>query len=284
MRRSGVLAGVFAFGSTSLLQASLVWPDEPARCRGQREHDGDRHEREPGEQHAADPSPAALGRRTGGGEEADGEARQQQDGHQQHQQRPELVPGVDARGHRRAVLGQAVLGERPQHDRRRSERGADQRRHGAQAQRHRGEPDHQAHSERDQRPARVGEHHAHEHDAEQRPGQGVDDVGARAPRRQPQQRRHAERRHQPDAVPVLERSAQAGIELVGGQGAGEHLGQQRPRAHGDRAARDAVEQLGPAPGSEPHERDRAGERRQIGERAVGLQPRVGRRQRPQDGE
>ncbi|CAA9511766.1 MAG: hypothetical protein AVDCRST_MAG69-2508, partial [uncultured Solirubrobacteraceae bacterium] len=42
----------------------------------------------------------------------------------------------------------------------------------------------------------------HEQDRHPRPGQRVDRGVAVAPRRQPQERRHAERRHAADGVPV----------------------------------------------------------------------------------
>ena len=63
---------------------------------------------------------------------------------------------------------------------------------------------------------------------------------AGAARGQPQQRRHAERRHQPDRVPVAERLAQARERLVGRERVREDLRQQRPAADEQAAERDAV--------------------------------------------
>ena len=60
------------------------------------------------------------GRRPLGREEADRQPGAEQRDEQQQQQRPELVAGVDAHGHRRAVDGQPVLRERPQRRRHRA--------------------------------------------------------------------------------------------------------------------------------------------------------------------
>ena len=115
-----------------------------------------------------------------------------------------------------------------------------------------------------------------------RPRERVDRRAARAPRREPQQRWHAQRRHQPDGVPVAERLAQAGEGLVGREPLGEHLGHERPAAHEHAAEADAVEHRCPAIGHEPHEREPSGQGGDVGERAIGLEPRVGGRQRPVD--
>ena len=116
------------------------------------------------------------------------------------------------------------------------------------------------------------------------PGERVDRGVAGAARGEPQQRRDAERRGQADAVPVVERRAQARERLVGRERGREDLGQQRPAAERDGRDRDAAEQRAPAAGREPAEREPARERGEVGERAVGLEPRVARHQRPRDRE
>ena len=130
--------------------------------------------------------------------------------------------------------------------------------------------------QRQQRAARVGEHQRHvEQQPERRPGERVDRGVAGAPRGQPQQRRHAERRHQPDRVPVAERLAQARERLVG---APARSGRPWSPAPSRRRARTPARRPRAPPPSgprhEPHERQRARERDQVGERAVRLLPRV----------
>ena len=116
------------------------------------------------------------------------------------------------------------------------------------------------------------------------PGHASALTAARPERRapEPQQREHADRRGQPDRVPVVERSAQPRVGLVLGERAGEDLRQQRPGAHGDARERDPVQDRRPAPGRQARERHRAGERRQVREGAVRLDPGVRRSERPDD--
>ena len=121
--RSGVLPGVRACGSVSLVQASAGLAADPARGGGERDQDRDGHEREQAEQAAAGVAAHARVGRVLRREEADREPGRAEQRDEQQQQRAELVAGVDAGGHRRAVDGQAVLGERPQHDRHGGQRG-----------------------------------------------------------------------------------------------------------------------------------------------------------------
>jgi hypothetical protein len=108
------------------------------------------------------------------------------------------VAGVDACGHRRAVGRQAVLRERPRHHRRGAEHAGGEDGDRAQPQRHDQEPQADPEHERGQRSARVRQHQAHEQHAHRRPRERVRGGVARAARGQPQHRRNAQRRHQPD--------------------------------------------------------------------------------------
>ena len=152
----------------------------------------------------------------------------------------------------------------------------------AQAQRHEREPQRQPDADGDQRATRVGQQQRHGEDAERGPGEHVHGRVAGAARGQPQHGRDRQRGGEPDAVPVVERRAQAGEQLVLGQRAREHLGQQRPRAQEHAGDRDRAQQRAPAPGREPAEREPARQRAEVAEHAVGLQPRLRRRERPAD--
>ena len=109
-------------------------------------------------------------------------------------------------------------------------------------------------------------------------------AAARAARAEPDQRRDAERGHQPDGVPVAERRAQPRVGLRLGQPLREDLRQQRPARDEDARERDPVQHRVPAAGREPGERHRPGEGHQVGERPAALDPRVRRRQRPEHGD
>ena len=113
------------------------------------------------------------------------------------------------------------------------------------------------------------------------PGERVERGVAGAPRAEPQQRRDAERRGEADAVPVVERRAQARERLVGRERGGEDLGQQRPagRARRRRSRSPASSALQLPGRSRPSASPPASDG-EVRERAVGLQPRVAGHQRP----
>jgi hypothetical protein len=189
---------------------------------------------------------------------------------------------VDAGGERHVVGRERVAREGPGDHGPRGRRGGQQRQHPAQTQRHGGEPHAEPEQQRQQRAARVGEHDAGEQQPEPGPGERVGGRMPGAARGQPQQRRDAERGHQPDCVPVAEGLPQARVGLVGGERAGEDLGQQGPPAHDEAGQRDAVQHRRPAPRRHPHEREPARERRNVGEGPVGLEPGVAGGDRPHD--
>ena len=111
-----------------------------------------------------------------------------------------------------------------------AERARGQDGHAAQAQGHDREPQRAPHAQRQQRAARVGEQEGHDEQSERRIGERADGRMARAPGAQPQARRPRGGGHEAHGVPVAERLAQAGVDLVGVQRAGEDLGQQRVAA------------------------------------------------------
>ena len=122
--------------------------------------------------------------------------------------------------------------------------------------------------QRDQRAARVGEHHRHQQHADRRPGERVGGRVAGAAGGEPQHRRHAERGHQPDGVPVRERLAQPRVRLVRSQRGGEDLGQQRPAADEQAAGADA-DDAAPASGPARAVRARCRRRTRPGRRTCG---------------
>ena len=282
MRRSGVLPGVAAFGFVSSSQAFGDLPVDAARRAGERDQEDHRDHGEHAEQDASRDPLGVRRCRPLGGDEARGEAEREQQRQHQQQQRAELVAGVGPHLDRQLVGAQAGHRERPADERRGTGAGAEQHDRAAQAQRHDGEPEREPEHEREQRAARVGEHQRDLEQRDARPRERVDRRPAGAARAQPQQRHHADRGGQADGVPVVERRAQPRVGLVLGQRAGEHLGQQRPRAHRHACERDPVQDRRPVPGREPRERHRAGERGQVGERAVRLDPGVRRGERPDD--
>ena len=192
------------------------------------------------------------------------------------------MAGADAQAQRDAVLGQGVLRERPQRHERRAEPAAGQHRRAAQAQGDGGEPERAADQQRQQRAARVGEHERDEHDPQAGEGERVERRRALAARAQPEQRRHGHRGGQADRVPVAVGRAQPRVELVGVQRAREDLGGQRVTADDDAGQRDAAEHARPAVGERAHEGERRREHRDVGERPVGLDPRVGGLRGPGD--
>ena len=280
VNRSGVLAGVAAAGFVRVCQASEVWPlSPPGEVATAIKSATSTPARPPSRARPASFRVRGAGGRCGG-EEGCRQPGHQQQGGQQQEQRAELVPRVRTSGQRNLVGRQRVARERPRHHRCGRDARRQQRRHRPQPQRHDREPEHQPERERQQAAARIGQHQADEQDPQPRPCERVDDRRAGAPRGDPQERRHAERRHQPDRVPVAERLAQAGERLVGRQRLGEDLGGQRPPADEHAAQPDPAQDRRPAPRHEPHQRQRARERRHVGERPARLEPRVGRRQRP----
>ena len=199
---------------------------------------------------------------------------------QQHAQREARVRAIRRD---QVVLGERLLGEGPADDPRRGQAGCQQRDRAAQPQRHEREPEREPDAEREQRAARVGEHQADEQEAERGIGERAARGVAGAPRSQPQQGRHAERCHQPDGVPVAERRAQAGDELVLGEPLRETpwsaaLQRRSPR----RPVRHPASTAPPRPGARRARRQRSGERGQVGEDAIGLEPRVRGVDRPSD--
>ena len=202
------------------------------------------------------------------------------------QQRAELVARVGAGGHRRLVDGEPVLLERPQHERGGGDRASDQRRDGAQAQRHGGHPHGEPDRQRHQRAARVGEHQAHQHAI---PSSGhasaLSDRRAGAPRGQPHQGGDGERRHQPDQFQYSKGARRRACCSSAASEAGKTLVSSAHSAHQDRAEQDAVQQLRPAAAAASRTSATApGEHGQVRERPVGLDPRVGGRERPHDRE
>ena len=136
------------------------------------------------------------------------------------------------------------------------------------------------HGQRQQRAARVGEQEGDDEQSERRIGERADGRVARAPRAEPQARRPGGGGHEPHGVPVAERLAQAGVDLVGVQRAGEDLGQQRVAAHDHAGQHDAAQQRRPALREEPYQGDAGHHGGQVAERAVGLDPRARRARRP----
>ena len=257
-------------------------PAQSARGERERTDEGDRHERE--EDEDEDPGlPARLerGRALGAGE-ADGQPGGEQDEDHRDQGDAELVAGRRALGQRHVVGAQRVRGEGPEADQAAAEGARGQDGHAAQAQRHDGEPHRAPHAQRQQRAARVGEQEGHGEQSERRIGERADGRMARAPGAQPQARRPRGGGHEAHGVPVAERLAQAGVDLVGVQRAGEDLGQQRVAAHHHAGEDDAPEQRGPAVREEPHQGHAGHHGGQVAERAVGLDPRAGGLDRPGD--
>ena len=133
------------------------------------------------------------------------------------------------------------------------------------------------------RAARVRHHEHRQQDRQRRDAERPEDPAA-AVWRAPAQM-HAgmpERGGETGRVPVVERCLQAADRVVGVKRAGEHLDQQGIRADRRRRGRDGAEHRRPALGRDPRDRDRRAERRQVGERAVGLDPRVVGLDRPRD--
>ncbi len=97
---------------------------------------------------------------------------------------------------------------------------------------------------------------------------------------EPQQPGQAHRGGEPDGVPVAERLAQAGVDLVRVQHPGQHLRHERVPGDEDRAQRDRAQHRRPAAAGEMRERDGRRERGEVGEMAVRVDPRVGRVDRP----
>jgi hypothetical protein len=217
-----------------------------------------------------------------GREEARDEAHRQQAEQQQEGQRAELMPGVLAHGERQLVRREAGHRERPCDQRDRARRGAEEHDGAAQPKRRDREPDDQPHPEREERAARVGEHQHELEQGDARPGERAGDGAARAARAEPDQRRDAERGHESDGVPVVERRAQPGVGLLRRERLGEHAREQRPRRDDHAGEREAVQQRRPAAGGEPRERHRPREGREVREGAARLDPGVRRRQRPRD--
>ena len=285
--RSGVLAGVRAFGSVSWFQALETWPSIAAGRGGERDQ-----RRSPARARARR---ARRGRRAGAcarrrralrGREVRRRARRPA------APRPSAAAARRTRGpaSTRAAIGarsvvspscanaHATSGAAPSTP-------AASAASAAQAQRHDEEPDRRAPiSQRDQRAARVGEHQAHEQQA---------DAPARPARWPPRGRSggrrataSAARRAPPSARPSSStRTARAAARTSrpAASEAGKHLRQQRPARRSSRQpAPMPMTMRRPAARQQPHERDAGGEHGQVGERAVRLDPRVGGRQRPQD--
>ena len=173
-----------------------------------------------------------------------------------------------------------VARERPRdHRAPRPRAAAEQRQRAAQPQRHDREPERQA--DQRARAARRASRRASAHveqQAERRPGERVD--RRRGPSAARPATAAAARPARPSARPrSSSRTARAAARSVSSRASapGKTLVSSAHAAHDHAAERDAVEHRRPAAGREPHERERAGERRQVGERAVGLQPRVGGR-------
>jgi hypothetical protein len=97
----------------------------------------------------------------------------------------------------------------------------------------------------------------------------------RAPRPEPQAARDTERPGEADGVPIAERLAQAGVGLVGIQGAGEDLGEQGVATDHDGRDDSRAEERGPAVRRDPHERHAGREHDGVRQRPAGLDPAVG---------
>ncbi len=280
MRRLAVLAGVCALGSVSFLKA----PEKPPSCAPMDATPAIADHRDEADQRPPRELPRPLPRLAELAEEADGQPRAHQQHELQQEQDAEGVAVVGAGGRGQVLRRQAAGVEGPGDDADRGDHGGGEGRGAAQAQRHDCEPGGEAHDERKDRPARVGEHQADEQRAERGEGERVEGGVPRAAAGQPQHRRDAHRRRQADGVPVAERRAQAGGALVGRERLREDLRQQRVDADDRAAEPDAGEHCAPAGRREPGEGEGAAERGQVGERAIGLEPgRVGI-ERPGDGQ
>ena len=196
--------------------------------------------------------------------------------------RPSRCPARAARRQRDVVVGQRRLLERPRDHGRRGHSGDRQQRERPQAQRHQHEPQRRADDRGEHRAARVGEHERDQQQRERRGGERVEDAVALAAGAEPQARRDPERRRQPDRVPVVKRRLQAREAVAGVEALGDHVAEDRVGGEHDRRDQQARDHAAPARADQPHERDRAGEGRRVGERAVGLEPGVGGRDRPAD--
>ena len=212
VRRVGLLSGSAAAGSVACFQALETWPSmPPGRVGEQQDRDGrDGQRARTISARVARRRARALGR-VDRGEEADGEAGDRQRRRSAGAAAAERLAGVDAHGERGAVRRSGRPARTPT---RRAAAVATSTppsvASAAQPQRHEREPQRRARSPTaSSAPRENASSRQTISDAEAGPGEHVERGVAGAARGEPQQRRDAERGGQPDAVPVVERRAQA---------------------------------------------------------------------------
>ena len=259
---------------------------EPARGGGQREHGGDRDQRQHRDERGSDLPPARLGH--GRACEQDGHSPagsdEQYERDEQHDR--EAVAGGDPRRQRGVIVGERRLVGGPQRRDRAPEHARDEHEHAAQPHRHPDKPDRQRDHRGADRAAPVGEdQRAHERAERRSAGGGQQPRGAArglTPGAQPRPRRNAHRRDQPGGVVVVKRRPHACQRVSGVQRAREHLGRQRVDRHDHGVERDAADDRRAAIGGQARQRHRRREGGEVGQRAVGLHPRERGLDRPGD--